>query len=251
MRGNAMTEPAPAVAPVAEIERRLHWRVLAIGVFIALMAMLAAIAAVSVLVPPRLVAGLPDDADVTAARAILQARLPMRVGALRFRSALAGEAPPGAVFDAGEARLAERAVLLLERAHARHRSDPRLEVALAHLDLVRQRHGLAERRYRAVTDRGVDSPEARLGLGVALALQADAERDPPRVRALRLEAIAQLLAVDPRDSTYVVALYNRALLLDQVGRRLEALRVAREYAAVDSVSPWAGRLKQALGGAGD
>jgi len=246
-----MSQPAPTIAPVTEIERRLHWRVLAVGGFLALMATLAVIAAVSVLVPARIVAGLPDDADVAAASAILHARLPMRAGALRFHSALAGEAPPGAVFGAGEARLAERAALLLERAHTRHRGDPRLEVALAHLDLARQRYALAERRYRAVTDRGVDSPEARLGLGVTLALQADAERDPLRARALRLEAIAQLVAVDPRDAAFEPALYDRALLLDGADRRSEALRVAREYAARDSVSPWAARLRQELGDAAD
>ena len=232
-----MFQPATTVAPVAELERRLHWRVLSIGVFVALMVMLAVIAAVSVLVPPRLVAGLPDDPDVTAAIGLVHARLPMRAGTLRFCSTLAGEAPPGAVFGTDEARLAERATLLLERARTRHRGDPRLEVALAHLDLARQRHLLAERRYRAVTDRGVDTPEARLGLGVALALQADAERDPLRSRALRLEAIAQLVAVDPRDPAFGPALYDRALLLARVGRRAEALRVAREYAARDSVGP--------------
>lgn len=246
-----MTEPAATVAPIAELERRLHWRVFAIAGFIALMVMLAVIAAVSVLVPPRLVAGLPDDPDVTAAIGLVHARLPMRAGALRFRSTLAGEAPPGAVLGADEVRLAGRATLLIERARTRHRSDPRLEVALAHLDLALGRHLLAERRYRAVTDRGVDLPEAHLGLGVALALQADAERDPERIRALRLEAIAQFAAVDPRDPTIEPALYDRALLLDQVGRRPEALRVAREYAGRDSVSPWLGRLRQALGAAGN
>jgi hypothetical protein len=242
-----MSRPAPVIAPVAELERRLHWRVISIGVFVAFMVMLAVIATISVLVPPRLVAGLPDDPDVTAASASLHARLPMPAGALRFRSTLAGEAPPGAVFGAAEARLVENATLLLERARARHRGDPRIEVALAHLDLARRRHTLAERRYRAVTDRGVDSPEARLGLGVALALQADAEPDPSRARMLRLEAVAQFTAVDPRDPTIEPALYDRALLLDQVGRRTEALRVAREYAARDSVGPWAERLRLALG----
>jgi hypothetical protein len=251
MCGTVMPEPAPPADPVTEIERRLHWRVLAIAAFIALMVVLAVVAAVSVLVPPRLVAGLPDDPDVTAASALLRAGLPMRTGALRFRSTLTGEAAPGAVFGADEARRAGRAALLLERARARRRGDPRLEVALAHLDLARQRYVPAEHRYRAVNDRGVDSPEARLGLGVALALQAEAERDPLRTRALRLEAIAQFAAVDPRDATLEPALYDRALLLDQVGRRAEALRVMREYAARDSVSPWAGRLKQALGVAED
>ncbi len=241
-----MFQPTPTAAPVAEIERRLRWRVLAVGGFLALMVMLAVIAAVSVLVPARIVTGLPDDADVTAASAVLRARLPMRAGTLRFRSALAGEAPRGAIFDADRDRLAERAALLLERARTRHRGDPRLDVALAHLDLARQRYALAERRYRAVTDRGVDSPEARLGLGVALALQADAEREPLRSRALRLEAIAQFVAVDPRDPAFGPALYDRALLLDQVGRRAEALRAAREYAARDSVSPWAAQLRREL-----
>jgi hypothetical protein len=251
MRGTTMSEPTPTIAPIAEIERHLHWRVLAIGGFIALMAMFAMIAAVSVLVPARLVAGLPDDADVTAATALVHARLPLSAGALRFRTTLAGEAPTGAVLGAGEARLAERATRLLERARTRHRGDPRIEVALAHLDLLLRRHASAERRYRAVTYRGVDSPEARLGLGVALACQADAENDPLRVRMLRLEAIAQFTAVDPRDATIEPALYDRALLLDQVGRRPEALRVMREYAVRDSVSPWAARLRRELGATGD
>jgi hypothetical protein len=246
-----MSQPAPMPAPVAEIERRLHWRVLAIGGFLAMIATLAAMAAVSVLVTPTMVSGLPADADVAAASALVHGRLPMRSGALRFRSALAGEAAPGAVFGTDEARRVERASLLLERAHARRRHDPRLEVALAHLDLARQRYSRAERRYRAVTDRGLDAPEARLGLGVTLALQADTERDPLRARALRLEALAQLLAVDPRDVAFTPALYDRALLLARIGRRDEAARVAREYAARDSISPWGDRLLEELGTAGD
>ncbi len=245
-----MRPPAAAI-PVAEIERRLRWRVLAIGVFVAFMVALAVVAAVSVLVPTHLVAGLPDDVDVTAASAALHSRLPLDAGGLRFRTALAGEAPPGAVPGVGAQRLAEVAVPLLERARTRHRGDPRIEVALAHLDLARRRYALAERGYRAVADRGVNSPEARLGLGLALALQADAEREPDRVRALRLEAIAQFVAVDPRDPAHTVALYDRALLLHRVGRRAEALRVFHEYAARDSGSAWVGRLAQALGAARD
>jgi hypothetical protein len=251
MCATIMPRPAPTVAPVAEIERRPHRRALALGAFLALMVTLAVMAAVSVLIPARIVAGLPDDVDVTAASALLHSRLPMRAGALRFRSTFTGEAPPGAVFGAEDARLVERAARSLERGRARHRGDPRLDVALAHLDLARQRYALAERRYRAVTDRGVDSPEARLGLGVALARQAEVERDALRARALRLEALAQLVAVDPSDAAFEPALYDRALLLATIGRRAEALRVAHEYAARDSVSPWAGRLRQELGSAGD
>jgi hypothetical protein len=246
-----MSTPSPAAAPVAEIERRLHWRVLAVGGFLALMVTLGVVAAVSVLVPARLVAGLPDDADVAAAAALLRDRLPMRAGALRFRSALAGEAPPGALFGPGEARSVERAARLLEQARARHRGDPRLEVALAHLELARGHYALAERGYRAVTDRGVDSPEARLGLGVTLALQATVETDLLRARALRLEAIAQLVAVDARDPAREVALYDRALLLAALGRRDDARRAAREYAARDPLRAWTGRLQRELAAAGD
>ena len=237
-----MSRPDPIAAPVAEIERRLHWRVLAIGGFLAMMVTLAVIAVVSVLVPAKLVAGLPADADVAAASALLQGRLPMRAGALRFRTALAGEAAPGASFGPDQAQRVERATVLLERASERHRGDPRLGLALAHLDLARQRYSRAERRYRAVTERGVDAPEARLGLGVTLALQADLERDLLRARALRLEALAQFVAVDPRDSAFLPALYDRAVMLTRIGRREEAWRVAREYAIRDSVGPWAARL---------
>jgi hypothetical protein len=203
-----------------------------------------------VLVPPRLVTGLPGDADVVAASALLQSRVPMRAGALRFHSALTGEALPGAFFGADEARAVEQAAGLLERARGRHRGDPRLDVARAHLDLARQHYALAERRYRAVTDRGVDSPEARLGLGVALALQAATERDALRARALRLEALAQLVAVDARDPAYAPALYDRALLLAAIGRHAEARRVARDFAAQDAVGPWTTRLERELQGAG-
>jgi hypothetical protein len=246
-----MPQPAPVAAPVAEIERRLHWRVLAVGGFLALMVTLGVMAAVSVLVPARLVAGLPDDPDVAAAATLLRDRLPMRMGALRFRSALAGEALPGALFGPDEARSVEHAAALLERARARRRGDPRLDVALAHLELARQRYPLAERRYRAVTDRGVDSPEARLGLGVALALQATVETDPLRAKALRLEAIAQLVAVDRRDPAHEAALYDRALLLAALGRRDDARRVAAEFAARDPLRAWTERLERELAAAGD
>jgi tetratricopeptide (TPR) repeat protein len=242
-----MSQPLPTPAPVVEIERRLHWRVLSLAGFVALMVTLAVMAALSVLAPARMVSGLPDDLETTAARAALHDRLPMRAGALRFCSVLTGETPPDLAFGAEEAALAARATVLLERSRARHRDDPRLLVALAHLDLAQQRYLRAERRYRAVTDRGVDSPEARLGLGVTLALRAVAESDLLLARGLRLEAIAQFAAVDPRDEAYGPALYDRALLLAGVGRREEARRVAREYLARDPASAWSQRLRLALG----
>jgi hypothetical protein len=266
-----MTQPVLPPAPVVEIERRLKWRVLAIGSFLAIMATFAVMAAISLLVPPKLVTGLPADPELAAVRAELHGRLPVRAGALRFHSALTGEAPIDTAFGAGQAALVESAIQSIERARARHRGDPRLVVALAHLDLAlaaahvpeasaavppeqfaawRRNVTRAERRYRAVTNRGVDSPEARLGLGIALALEAMAERDPLRERALKLEAIAQWAAVDPRDGAALPALYDRALLLAEVKRHEEATRAAREYLALDGTSPWAQRLREALGIAG-
>jgi tetratricopeptide (TPR) repeat protein len=243
----AMSQPLPPVAPVVEIERRLHWRALALGGFLVLMAGLAAVAAISLLAPPRIATGLPDDPEVAAARAAVHGRLPMRTGALRFRSSLTGEPPRGGVFGPDEAALAERAGTLLERARVRRPGDLRLEVALAHLDLALQRYERAERRYRTAAGRGADVPEARLGLGVALALRASEESDRGRARGLRLEAIAQLTAVNAGTECYAPALYDRALLLAEVGRGEEAAGVAREYLELDPESPWAPALRRAVG----
>jgi hypothetical protein len=236
---------APHLAP-AEIERRLHWRWIGLAGFPVMILALAVIAGVSLLVPPRRVAGLPDDPEVRSVAAALQGRLPVRAGGLRFRSALTGEAAPDARFDADAARLADESAAALARAAARHRGDTRLEVALAHLDLARLRVLPAERRYRAVTDRGLDAAEARLGLGLTLALEARTERDPLRARGIRLEALAQFVAVGRDDPAWPVALYDRALLLAELGRGAEAATTAREYLALDPSSPWAGRLRQAL-----
>ena len=237
--------------PAAEIERRLQWRTLGLLAFLLIILTLAAMAAASLLAPPRRISGLPDDPEVRAVADALQGRLPVRAGNLRFRSALAGEAARGAAFGTAEARLADQAAAVIGRAAARRRGDARLEVALAHLDLARLRRAEAERRYRAVTDRGLDAPEARLGLGVAMALQARAEPDPLRARALRLEALAQLVAVDRDDSAHAVALYDRALLLVELGRAAEAEAVAREYLGLDPAGPWALRLRRELAAAAD
>jgi hypothetical protein len=246
-----MSPPSQPALPVVEIERRLHWRVLAVAGFLLIILGLGVVAAISVLVPVTMVTGLPADPEVAAARALLHDRLPMRTGTLRFRSALTGEAPPGTAFGGAEALLIERATRLIEGARARRARDPRLEVALAHLDLARQRYARAERRYRRVTDRGADVPEARLGLGVTLALEARAESDALRARALRLEALAQLVAVDPRDPAHGIAVYDRALLLAEIGRDAEARALAETCARRDSVSPWPARLRRALGATAD
>ena len=104
----------------------------------------------------------------------------------------------------------------------------------------------AERGYRAVLYFGDHCPEAHLGLGVTLALEAQLERDLLRARALQLQAAAQFAAVSERDAPYLAALYDRAVMLERVGRRDEARRWARAYLALDPASGWAEKLKRAL-----
>jgi hypothetical protein len=240
------SNPVPS-APVAEIERRLKWRVIGIVGFLALMVMMAAMALGTVLLPVRMRDGLPDDPDLAQARAALRDRVPLYPGTLRFRTALLGEAPAGAAVQAGLDERLEDARALVERARARHRGDPRLEAAIAHLDLALGQLVEAEHRYRAVTDGGADVPEARLGLGLALAREADLEREPARASGLRLEAISQWVAVDPRADAHAAALYDRAVLLAALGRGADAAQAASAYLALDDTSAWAARLRATIG----
>ncbi|HEY3215897.1 MAG TPA: hypothetical protein VGK93_05350 [Candidatus Eisenbacteria bacterium] len=220
---------------------------------VVLLVFLAAALGARWLKPPR-PQGLPDDAAVRAAQALLRDVLPVTSGPLRFRCELVGagaEEPPGASFrrelGAGEAARVAAAEQWLLTARQRHRRDVRLECAIAHLDLTAQRYERAERRYREALDRAPRYGEARLGLGVTLALAAATGGDRSRARRLRLQAIAQLAAVEPDDPSYLPALYDRALLLGQVGRREEALRWARRYLEREPAGRWAEALARELG----
>lgn len=229
-----MTEsPAPNVSElaVAEIERRLQWRAMPALMFLCILALLLAVAFWPSVFPPKRMAGLPDDPDVFAAANQLRAHVVLPATELRFESALTGDAVPGmrAAADA-DARLAQAAALL-DQAHARFSQDVRMHVARAALDLVRHRYRDAEQRYRDAVDRYSNYPEARLGLGVTLALAGELERNPLAQRQRFLRAIAQFAAVTPRDAEYEEALFDRAILLERVGRREEAARFAREYVA--------------------
>ena len=88
--------------------------------------------------------------------------------------------------------------------------------------------------------------EARIGLGALLALRAAREPDAERRRALRLRAIAQFAAVQPRDRVYPTALFDRALLLTLVDRVPEARQRAAELIAREGESPRARALLEAI-----
>ncbi len=248
-----MTRPAPSPAPLpplppaADLERRIRWPLVAVGIFLAMLLGLFAMAIVTLVAPAAPIEGLPDDPDALAARELVRGLTPVSGGALRFESALLGadsSARPITAADAG--RIAEAAALI-ERARARRPRDPRLGICRAHLDLARRRYLRAEGGYRAVLYFGDHCPDAHLGLGVTLALEAQIESEALRSRALELQAIAQFAAVRPRDAPWLSALYDRAILLGQVGRGEEARRWAAEYLRHDPASAWALRLRRELG----
>lgn len=248
-----MTHPVPSpistepVAPVADLERRIKWRLVAVGVFLTMLAGLLVMAVVALVAPPPPIVGLPDDPDVRAARELVRDLTPIRDESLRFHTALlAADSSARAITAADAGRIAQAAVLL-ERARARRPRDPRLGVCIAHLELARRRYRQAEGGYRSVLYFGDHSPDAHLGLGVTLALEAQIERDVWHARSLELQAIAQFAAVRPGEEPWPAALYDRAVLLGQVGRGEEARRWAGEYLRYDPGGAWSQRLRQELG----
>jgi hypothetical protein len=244
-----MTRPVPSpvpVAPVADIERRIKWPLVAVGAFLAVLAGLLVMVAVALFAPAPPVVGLPDDPDAHAARESVRGLTPVGGGTLRFQSALIATDSSARPITAADAWRIARAQVLLERARARGPHDPRLAICFAHLDLARRLYAKAEAGYRSVLYFGDHCPDAHLGLGVTLALEARLERDVVRARALELQAIAQFAAVRPRDEPWLAALYNRAALLGQAGRGDEARRWAGVYLEHDPASPWAQKLRQEL-----
>ena len=241
--GPSTRPPAPP-AP-AEIDRRLSWRLTPLLVFLGLMIGLGAAAAVSLLAPRRVVSGIPEDADMRAAMDIMLAEAPIGMGGLRFRSALTGEAGPG-VSQPGPLPT-ERARALVARAGGRRPFDPRPAASIAHLDLAQRMFAHAERGYRRALMLAPHFGEARLGLGVSLALRAEREADPLERRSLRLQAVAQFAAVPAGDPVHAHALYDQATLLERVGRHAEAEDRALEYLRGDPASAWADSLASRLG----
>ena len=243
-----MSTMPPLPEPVAEFERRLKWRVLPTLLFIALLAGLLAMAVVSLTMQPKHPHGLPDDPDTRAAAAVLAGRVGPETDALRWRAAvLGGETEPRAASMAMHSLVAV-ARPALEVAHRRHRGDPRALAALAALDVAAHDYARAADRYRRACELAPHYGEGRLGAGVALALAADHTPEPWQSRALRLQAVAQFAMVDSVDDEYLLALYDRALVLTDVGRMREGAFYAARYWARDPAGPHAAALKAALAG---
>jgi tetratricopeptide (TPR) repeat protein len=213
----------------------------ALGFLLALLA-LAALALSTLRTPPRIITGLPEGPRFERMRASLWNRFRVETGELRLRAALLGDEGET---DAALAIAAEAPVLA---ALAHRPYDPRLHAALAFVNLAARRLTTAERHYREALELTPTYGEARLGLGVTLALRAAAEGDDARARGFRLRAISQLAAVPEADPCYQAALYDRVLLLLRVGRVDEARRWARAYFERDPGSPWAVVLRRELPG---
>jgi tetratricopeptide (TPR) repeat protein len=236
-----------ATPPVAEIERRIKWPALPALVFLGLMMGLLMVAALATWLRPDHPQGLPADAALLAATGLPDASLGVLAPELRFRAAALGGDAQSHANDAVALARASAAERSLAHWARRHPNEPRVRAALGALALVRHDYAAAATRYREACERAPHYGEGRLGWGMALALDATRTSDPWLRRALTLRAIAQFAAVDPTDSAYPHALYDRAHLLAEVGRTSEARALASLYVGLEPTDPWAVRLRQDLG----
>jgi len=214
--------------------------------FLSVLGVLLAIAAISVLLPRTVVEGLPRDPSARAARDVLYGRVIPPCGGLRFRSAFLGESTPAAPAHPSDALLLHEGEQLLERAHEAHPLEPRVVAALGHLALARRHLEEAALLYRRAIDLRSHCSEARLGLGITLALESEATADALRRRALALESLSQFTALSGESELAPEAFYDRAVLLARVGRRSEAEHQADRYFARDSSRAWAQKLREEL-----
>jgi len=229
---------------------RADARTLPAPVFPAVLAVLLALAILSTFVPTREVEGLPPDPSARAARDLLYGHISLAAGDLRFGSVFLGDSAGVTHAGSADPALLARARALLERARKAHPFEPRVVAALGHLELAAREFGRAEALYQTAIDLRAHCTEARLGLGVALALQADATGDLFARRALQLRSLAQFLAIGPRSARAREALYDRALLEERVGRHRDALQSGREFLAAEPDDAWSARLRGALALAG-
>ncbi len=235
-----------APAQVAELERRLRWPALPALLFLAFLLLLLALAGLSMWLRPAHPRGLPEDGALLAETGLPDATYGVLLGGLRYEAAVFGGAPPERANDAAalaRAAVAERA---LEHWSGAHPGEPRTRAALGALALTRHDYLAAAEHYRESCERSPHYGEGRLGWGVALALEAARTSAPWQRRALTLRAIAQFAAVDRSETEYLPALYNRARLLAEVGRRQEAITFANRYLAHEPAGPWADKLRAEL-----
>jgi tetratricopeptide (TPR) repeat protein len=232
--------------PVAELERRLRWPALPSLVFLGFLGLLLTLAGISMWMRPEHPGGLPDDAALLASAGLPDASLGVITAGLRYRAAALGGEPAARTSDHAELQRARDAEKALRHWTRRHPGEPRVRAALGALALVRHDYASAANRFREACERSPHYGEGRLGWGVALALDAERTNDTWHRRELMLRAIAQFAAVDADGAEYLPALYNRAQLLNEVGRRPEALALATRYVALDPVSAWSQRLRDEL-----
>jgi tetratricopeptide (TPR) repeat protein len=191
--------------------------------------------------------GLPADRDFAAAQELMAGGLPLAVPDLVLSTTLAGEShwlPSDSLPIARLAAARDR----LSRAADRHPDDPRVTVAIAHLELAGLRTNRAIAHYRQALDQSPHFGEARLGLGVALTAYSLVDSDPDRGRKHALEALGQFANVDAADPAHGAALYNRALLLSRVGRAGEGVRLLEREVAARPDGAWAERYRRLLAG---
>jgi hypothetical protein len=239
-------EPEPTNARDSNATRAASWNTRAVVLFVVILTMLTGIGVATWLYRPAPPSGLPSDPAVSEALAILGRSLEVDAGDLRFVSSLGESESSGAPFDTTSPARLTRAAFKIEEARARHRFDPRFDCLLGHVALASYRLDLAERRYRAALSLTPQYGEARLGLGVTLARRAALEGSVGSARAQRLEAIAQFAAVDEKDPFYLPALYDRILVLLEVGRGAMARKLAARYETLEPGSVWTRSLERRL-----
>jgi tetratricopeptide (TPR) repeat protein len=230
---------------VMELERRIRWPGWPTLLFLGFMAMFLVMIGSSLVMRPPRPRGLPEDAGLRVAAGLPDPSLAVIASELRFRAAAFDGAPAVGANDAATLARARESERTLARWAGAHRREPRVRAALGALALVRHDYAAAETRYREACERAPHYGEGRLGWGVALALEGSRTSDAWQRRALMLRAIAQFAAVDATEPEYPLALYNRAWLLAEVGRAVEARTFADRYVALEPAGAWADRLRGA------
>ncbi len=239
-----MTEP-PSQCEAAAAPNPLRWRALPTVLFITNLSLLLAAGISSLTMTPTRPKGLPDDAAASVVRNVVGRQIAVSTGSLRWQAAVLGGTPiENRSPDAAMLARISQARSSLAGVAKRHPRDPRANAALGAMALAVHDHTGAAHHYRAACERAPHYGEGRLGLGVALALRAELTPELWQGRQLRLEAIAQFAAVDAVDSLHRDALYNRALLLAEVGRGREAARYAKEWLVAPTTAADAAPMRE-------